>query len=274
MMKNRHKLVFIISMLICSACSHTSTKSIDLSGKWNVHLDSIGNHFIMLPGSLAENRVGIAVKDSSVSMLSEGFHYIGAAVYTKEIKIPHSWEGKPLELFIERTKVSTVFLDDSLIGSQKSVSTPHSYLLLNGLTEGNHELKIIVDNTKSLLPLGGSHAYSEHTQTNWNGILGDFYIRCLEGTDIQTVRVEVAEEGDGEVNLTVLNTDPYKKDEYFEIIIYDTEGNECLRKQQRLEVEVSGPKNNPNDFTRIFNSSSTTPGSTRTQCSFSFISST
>lgn len=235
-MKNRHKLVFIISMLICSACSHTSTKSIDLSGKWNVHLDSIGNHFIMLPGSLAENRVGIAVKDSSVSMLSEGFHYIGAAVYTKEIKIPHSWEGKPLELFIERTKVSTVFLDDSLIGSQKSVSTPHSYLLLNGLTEGNHELKIIVDNTKSLLPLGGSHAYSEHTQTNWNGILGDFYIRCLEGTDIQTVRVEVAEEGDGEVNLTVLNTDPYKKDEYFEIIIYDTEGNECLRKQQRLEV--------------------------------------
>lgn len=103
-MKNRHKLVFIISMLICSACSHTSTKSIDLSGKWNVHLDSIGNHFIMLPGSLAENRVGIAVKDSSVSMLSEGFHYIGAAVYTKEIKIPHSWEGKPLELFIERNK--------------------------------------------------------------------------------------------------------------------------------------------------------------------------
>ena len=36
--------------------------------------------------------------------------------------------------------------------------------------------------------------------------------------------------------MTVLNTDPRKKDEDFEIIVYDAEGNECLRKKQRLEV--------------------------------------
>lgn len=234
-MKYIHCLQIVVWCIFCSACSRADYKYIDLSGDWKVSLDSIAAH-VVLPGTLAENKVGIAVKDSFVSNLSEEYTYMGSVVYTKDFEIPDSWENKPLELFMERTKVSTVFFDDSLIGSCKSVSAPHSYLILEGLAKGLHHLKIVVDNTKSLLPLGGSHAYSEHTQANWNGILGDFYIRRLDKVDIRSVKVDVAANGRGEVELTVLNTDSCKNNEIFEIAVYDANGKECLRNKQSFEV--------------------------------------
>lgn len=55
--------------------SCTPTESvIDLSGEWKVKIDSV-QYKIMLPGSLAENKVGFQPKDSVTNILTETYSY-------------------------------------------------------------------------------------------------------------------------------------------------------------------------------------------------------
>lgn len=231
------KIFGLLLILIgCGACEQHA-KRMDLGGNWTVQIDSANQYNIHLPGSLTENGVGIAVNDSSVSALSETYRYTGEAIYTKSIEIPASWEGRPLELFMERSKVTKVYVNDSLLGTQNSVSTPHIYLIEKGLQKGRNDLKIIVDNTKSLLPLGGSHAYSEHTQTNWNGIIGNFYLRCLEEIDIRNVQVNSALNGTCSLSLQLLNSGKeIRKAEDIKMIIYDSTGGICEKSLQKADI--------------------------------------
>ena len=208
----------------------------DLTGEWNVFFDS-KEHLIILPGSLAENKLGIAVRDSAMGRLSEEFHYEGTAVFTRYVDIPDSWDKKPLELFMERTKCSTLYINDSLVGSQSTVSAPHRYILKNGISKGTHLLKLVVDNTKSLLPLGGSHAYSEHTQTNWNGILGRFYLRCLNDIDVRSMRIDTSPHGDCILTVNLLNNTFQAKKELFKLTVCDSLGNICTHKEYLIDID-------------------------------------
>jgi hypothetical protein len=47
----------------------------------------------------------------------------------------------------------------------------------------------MVDNTASLVPVAGSHAYSEDTHTNWNGILGKFYLESYPSIKLSDIRL-------------------------------------------------------------------------------------
>ena len=210
--------------------------TIDLSGKWSVQLDSNKIYSISLPGSLSENKLGTEVKDSSISMLSENFTYTGKAVYSRLINIPDDWGGRPLELFLERTKVSTLYVNDSLIGSQNSVSTPHIYVLPKGLPAGTNKLQIEVDNTKSLLPLGGAHAYSEHTQTNWNGILGNMSLRCLDTIEIRNIKIDTDNEGQCSLMLDLIGFQTTPKENIFAIVVVDAQGKICVDTTQRVLI--------------------------------------
>ncbi len=187
------RLLFTLCLAgILAGCNKKN--SIDLSGQWLVTTDS-SQHLVTLPGSLTENGIGYPVNDSATNRLSEPVTFTGPATYEREVSIPKSWIGKPVELFMERTKVSQLFVNDSLVGLQNSVSTPHVYVVGNFLKPGKNHLRITVDNTKKLLPLGGSHAYSEHTQSNWNGILGQFYLRRLPDVCIQNAQIYPGEDG-------------------------------------------------------------------------------
>lgn len=89
-------LVYIVylAFFLCQVCAQQNN-IIDLSGSWLVILDS-KEYSVKLPGTLAENKVGIAVKDSAVGRLSEEFHYEGKAIYLKNIEIPDEWDNKPI----------------------------------------------------------------------------------------------------------------------------------------------------------------------------------
>ena len=233
-MNSRNLLLILFMLLLCKQIS--ASKRIDLSGWWKVKADTLSG-CVYLPGTLTENSFGYLVTDSATNILSEQVRFTGKAIYEREVEIPSTWVGKTIELFIERTKVSQVFINGELVGSQNSVSAPHIFLLKDKFQIGKNTLTISVDNTKHLLPLGGSHAYSEHTQTNWNGILGDFYIRCLDDIDIRGVQVYSHANGNCWVKTTLLNTvAEEKRNQQLTIQINGPAGKNVITKQFTLNV--------------------------------------
>ncbi|TKG93366.1 beta-galactosidase [Puteibacter caeruleilacunae] len=106
-------------------------------------------------------------------------HYVGAAWYQKTVTIPNNWAEQHVELFLERAHwETTVWIDNNKIGDQNFLGTPHQYDLTKHLTPGKHTITIRVDNrTKAIDPGMNSHSISDHTQSNWNGIVGEIALK-------------------------------------------------------------------------------------------------
>lgn len=100
--------------------------------------------------------------------------YVGAAWYQKDINIPKNWKDRHAFLFLERAHTETVvWLDDQKLGMQNSMVAPHQYELPSDLKPGKHTLTIRVDNRIKEINVGpDSHSLTDHTQGNWNGIIG------------------------------------------------------------------------------------------------------
>ena len=163
-------------------------QSISLAGEWNVELGKSGSAFAkskrasqgevkraILPGTIDTNHLGFAPKDTmETTHLTRLYAYKGAARYSRTIHIPKDWKKKPVELFLERTRPTWVYVDGELVDSCNFISTPQRYLLPKKVKPGKHLLEIVVDNGRGVPEqvYGSSHAYTEDTQTNWNGIIG------------------------------------------------------------------------------------------------------
>ncbi len=117
-------------------------------------------------------------------------HYVGAAWYQREIEFPAEWKGKRVELFIERPHWHTsVWLDDRLIGNQNSLGVPHVFELTASAEPGRHVLTIRIDNRLHINVGPLSHSVTDHTQGNWNGIVGTIALRATAPAHIASVRV-------------------------------------------------------------------------------------
>ncbi len=100
-------------------------------------------------------------------------HYLGVAWYQRDIDIPKAWAGKRIALTLERTRWQTdVYVDDKLIGSNRSLVAPHDFDL-GLLSAGKHRLSIRIDN-RMLAPTyrPDGHAVSDGEGSTWNGIVG------------------------------------------------------------------------------------------------------
>ncbi len=182
------KTTILLFMLVClHALADNQPKRIDLSGKWMFTLDR--QHTVQpddrltetmeLPGTTDTNMKGDLVnKYDETTHLTRRYSYRGRAWYQHEIEIPADWKGMPVYLFLERTKPSEVYVDGKLMGSSDDISTPQVYNLSSALTTGSHKLSIMVDNGSGVPEqiYASSHAYTEDTQTNWNGIIGEIYL--------------------------------------------------------------------------------------------------
>lgn len=107
-------------------------------------------------------------------------YYTGAAWYQKKITVPPGWKNKYIELFIERAHwETTVWVDGNRAGSSNSLGTPHVYALTRWLSPGEHTVTIRVDNRVKDFNVGqNSHSISDHTQSNWNGMVGKLCVRA------------------------------------------------------------------------------------------------
>ncbi len=100
-------------------------------------------------------------------------YFVGAAWFQREIEIPASWAGRRVRLFLERPHWQTrVWLDGREAGSGDSLSTPHEIDLGKDIAPGLHLLTIRVDNRLHIEVGDDAHSVTDHTQGNWNGIIG------------------------------------------------------------------------------------------------------
>ena len=168
------------------------SKHIDLSGTWQFALDRQGTikaddvmtETVQLPGTTDTNKKGDFIgKTEETTHLSRLYAYKGRAWYRRTVEIPVKWKGKPILLMLERTKPSEIYVDGKLIGSSNDISTPQVFDLSKVLTPGSHTLAIMIDNGSGVPEqiYANSHAYTEDTQTNWNGIIGNIELFTVDG---------------------------------------------------------------------------------------------
>ncbi len=224
-MKNAIVLLFVF--LLVSSCNQEHINSIDLAGRWSFAMDPLDigekEHWyetgledtIWLPGSMASNHRGFditaetewtaEIKDTAwyrnpkFAPYNDPDHfripfwlqpekkYTGAAWYQKEIQIPEEWNNKEVILHLERCHwETTVWLDNEKIGTRNSLSTPHIYRM--SADPGKHLLTIRVDNRIRDIDVGiNSHSITDHTQTNWNGIVGGIYLTSEEKITVNSL---------------------------------------------------------------------------------------
>jgi hypothetical protein len=117
-------------------------------------------------------------------------YYAGAAWFQRDIKIPADWRGRRVVLSLERPHWETrVWVDGQPFGTNNSLSTPHEYDLGAGLAPGRHTLTVRVDN-RMVVDVGhDSHSVSDHTQGNWNGIVGRLELRATPPVWIEDLQV-------------------------------------------------------------------------------------
>jgi len=118
-------------------------------------------------------------------------YYKGAAWYQKTITVPAAWKGKYLELFIERSHwETTVWIDSKKIGMQNSLGSPDYFDLTNSLNPGTHKITIRIDNRVKEINVGeNSHSISDHTQTNWNGMIGKLFVAARPAIYLEDVQL-------------------------------------------------------------------------------------
>ena len=197
---------FTLLLLLLTACAAQAQESARhyriLDGYWKFDIDRVSNRAkgfvfpdsIYLPGTTDTNKKGNPpARTDETTHLTRLHSFVGKALYKRNLFIPMTWRGKRILLHMERTKPTTVFVDGKTVGSNDNISTRQVYDLTHFMKPGMHELCILVDNSEEAVPkqiVSNSHAYTEDTQTNWNGILGDFYLEATSNTFIDDISIQ------------------------------------------------------------------------------------
>jgi hypothetical protein len=140
--------------------------------------------------------------------------YNGAAWYKKTINIPENWAEKTVWLNLERVHwESTVWVNSREVGKQNSLATPHQYDITSFLKTGENTISICVDNRTKTVDVGhDSHSISDHTQSNWNGIIGNISLQAKAKIYFENVEVFPDIQNKAvEIRATVVNSEEEEK---------------------------------------------------------------
>lgn len=123
--------------------------------------------------------------------LQPPLRYVGPAWYQKEIAIPADWAGKHALLHLERVHwQSTAWVDGRETGKCNSLGTPHEFDL-GALPPGKHVVTLRIDNRIiDVNPGFLAHSMTDHTQGNWNGVVGAIELRPVAALRVDEARVE------------------------------------------------------------------------------------
>ena len=106
-------------------------------------------------------------------------YYVGPAWYQKEVTVPADWKNERIILFLERPHIeTTVWVNNRQAGVQNSLSVPHVYDITSLISAGKNKISIRVDNRIKDINVGiDAHSITDHTQGNWNGIVGKIILK-------------------------------------------------------------------------------------------------
>lgn len=215
-------LLVVLTCFCIRVQASPGIEKIDLSGIWRFQLDPMGFgktdgselfldrlvETIVLPGSTDESGKGVKNQARYVDRLSRKFEYQGLAWYQREVVIPDSWNGMMIEMNLERCHWETdVYVDGEFCCSDERLSTPNHFDLSAYLTPGIHTITLCVSNNMKYPMDYWTHALTEYTQTNWNGIVGEMTLTARSTFHIKNIKVFPETEKkqiQAEINLTGL----------------------------------------------------------------------
>ncbi|THU40215.1 glycoside hydrolase family 2 [Niastella caeni] len=184
-----------------------------LNGHWQVKLDSFDKkeYTITLPGTLDDAGIGYANKIeptlhiATLAHLARKVQYVGKAYYSKTFSVPPGWQSKQIKLILERVLWnSTVWIDDKQVKvNGESLVVPHEFDLTEYIVPGKKQtITICIDNSNiypginiyahqypSVESSPMAHAYTNHTQIKWNGILGSVSLVAKPKKAVSSVNV-------------------------------------------------------------------------------------
>lgn len=262
-MKKLNLICSICGIILFSSCSLIESESreledlikkvnvnyhqpLSLSGEWSVCLDSNDlfkselpelksfDQRIKLPGTLAESGLGFenemkpSIQKPQILHLMPRFHYVAPAFYQRKIEIPASWDKQQIQLSLERVLWSSnVWVDDLLVPKEsRSLSGSHQYDLSDYLTPGEHTLTLRIDNRKlyDISVNDMAHAYTNETQTMWNGVLGDMSLTPYSGFAIEQVEI-IPQPTKGKIGVEIRILSEPKTEANNDLRIFITEKN-------------------------------------------------
>ncbi|NQU55334.1 MAG: beta-galactosidase [Bacteroidetes bacterium] len=117
--------------------------------------------------------------------------YTGAAWYQKKVTIPENWIENTIWLNLERPHwESTIWINGDKAGMQNSLATPHRFNISSYLQSGENTITVCVDNRTKAIDVGrNSHSISDHTQSNWNGIVGELSLQLAGEVYLENIQV-------------------------------------------------------------------------------------
>jgi len=192
-----------------------SAARIRLNGSWNYALDpeDVGEteqwyrqglpkskkspQTLNLPGTLTSNGIGTPyvwngeMDKEAIRSLRQRHSYVGAAWYELEIDVPADWQGKSFDVFLERVMFrSSLWVNGSFAGSCDSLSVPHEYQADTLIRpRQKNRLTLRIDN-RDVQRIGDyPSAYTDETQTIWNGVAGRMELQAQEQVRIADVHI-------------------------------------------------------------------------------------
>ncbi|HIZ83689.1 MAG TPA: discoidin domain-containing protein, partial [Firmicutes bacterium] len=180
---------------------NASDGTYDLSGEWGVALSGyeegqFPESRVNLPGTLDTNKIGTYNALRDMARLSRSYTYTGPATYQKELYVSEALADKNISLYMERTRQTRVWVNGTEVlapDSSNILPVAQQYDITSALRFGDYNTIVIqVDNSYAGLPQNGikaSHMATDETQTNWNGIVGEFKLQAREKVYIDDLRV-------------------------------------------------------------------------------------
>lgn len=169
-------------------------QKIDLSGIWSFQLDPKKEcpnppfcDSMPLPGTTSYYRKGEQNETAEIGCLTDEYPFEGYAWFSREIEITGNLSEKNCFIFLERTRITTLWLDGKKIGTQNSLCAPHVYDVTGLLPKGKHTVTLCVDNTD--YPTKGGHMTSKDSQTNWNGVTGRIELQIFSKVYLDEIQV-------------------------------------------------------------------------------------
>ena len=212
-MQIKYIVTSVFLLFFLSSWNSGDKKVINIAGDWTVALDStdIGlkngwqntafKQSMKLPGTTDDAGLGVpnklkpSIEKPQMSHLTRKNSYLGAAWYSREITIPKNWKGKEMLLKLERVLWKTnVWIDGKELGTeQNSLIAPHYFDLSKYLIAGKtHRITIRIDNRKlfDISVDNMAHAYTNHTQIIWNGVIGKMEIEAFDAVRISNLQIK------------------------------------------------------------------------------------
>ncbi|GJM64394.1 sugar-binding domain-containing protein [Persicobacter diffluens] len=224
---------------------------------------------VHLPGSLADNGIGFPVdantdwtgklaipdweEDEKFSpylqqewlfpfWLSPKLKYTGVGWYQKEVVITRQMRDLPLELLLERVHwEASVWVDGQFVGQSNRLGTPQIFQMPEGLSEGNHLISLRIDNRIKEVDVGhNAHSISDHTQTNWHGVIGKMQLKARAPARIRHQKImPMVEERSVMLDLSLENLQEQSQTALLEVVVFSADKENEIA---RMTKEIILPK--------------------------------